>query len=49
MSGLFAMGGYGAYVWPAYGVSLVFLAAAVAGTWRAYVQAKAKLAALEKR
>ncbi|HEX4301213.1 MAG TPA: heme exporter protein CcmD [Rhizomicrobium sp.] len=48
MSGLLAMGGYAAYVWPAYGVSVLLLGAAIAATWRAYARAKAQLAALEK-
>ncbi|MEI9997111.1 MAG: heme exporter protein CcmD [Rhizomicrobium sp.] len=48
MSGFLAMGGYGAYVWPAYGVSVLLLGAAVATTVRAYARARAQLAALEK-
>ena len=48
MSTFFAMGGYGAYIWPAYGVSVLLLGAAVVMTWRAYARAKAQLAALEK-
>ena len=48
MSAFFAMGGYGAYIWPAYGVSLLLLGAAVVMTWRAYARARAQLAALEK-
>ncbi len=48
MSAFFAMGGYGAFIWPAYGASAVLLAAAIAFTWRAYAKAKAQLAALEK-
>ncbi len=48
MSGLLAMGGYAAYVWPAYGVSVLLLGAAALATWRAYARAKAQLAALEK-
>jgi heme exporter protein D len=47
VSAALAMGGYAAYVWPAYGVSLLFLAAAVVLTWRAYARARARLAALE--
>jgi heme exporter protein CcmD len=42
------MGGYSAFVWPAYGVTLVGLVALVVITWRAYDQAKARLAAVEK-
>ena len=48
MSAFFAMGGYGAYIWPAYGVSVLLLGAAIMVTWRAYARAKAQLAALEK-
>ncbi len=47
MSGALAMGGYAAYVWPAYGVSVILLGGAIAVTWRAYAKAKARLAALE--
>jgi len=42
------MGGYAAFVWPAYGVTLLGLGAIVALTWRAYRQARARLAAVEK-
>ena len=48
MSSLIDMGGYAAFVWPAYGVSLFGLGAAVLFTLRAYFSAKARLAALEK-
>ena len=48
MSAFLAMGGYGAYIWPAYGVTALLLGAAIATTWRAYARAKAQLAALEK-
>ncbi len=48
MSGFLAMGGYAAYVWPAYGATVVLLGAAVALTWRAYVRARTRLAALER-
>jgi heme exporter protein D len=48
MSAFFAMGGYGAYIWPAYGVSVLLLGAAIVMTWRAYAKARAQLAALEK-
>ena len=49
MSAMFDMGGYPAYVWPAYGVSIVGLLATIGFTWRAYVRAKARLVALEKK
>jgi heme exporter protein D len=48
MRGLLNMGGYAAFVWPAYGVSVLLLGAAAAWTWRAYRRALAQLAALEK-
>jgi heme exporter protein D len=48
VSGLLNMGGYAAFVWPAYGVSLLLLGAAALLTWRAYTRAQARLAALEK-
>jgi len=48
MSGVLTMGGYAAYVWPAYGVTGVLLAGAAFATWRAYAKARARLAALEK-
>jgi heme exporter protein D len=47
MSGFWAMGGYAAYVWPAYGISVVGLAAATLLTVRAYLRAQAQLAMLE--
>ncbi len=47
MSGFFAMGGYAQFVWPAYGVTVLLLGAAVFLTLRAYRKARAQLAALE--
>jgi heme exporter protein CcmD len=49
MEAFFAMGKYAAYVWPAYGVSVVGIGAAIAVTLSAYSRAKKKLAALEMR
>ncbi len=49
MSHFLAMGGYAVYVWPAYGISLIGLVAAVVSTLHAYGRAKASLAALEGR
>ncbi len=43
------MGGYAAYVWPAYGVSALGLGLAVLWTLKAYGAAKARLKALEER
>jgi heme exporter protein D len=45
---LLSMGGYAAFVWPAYGVSVLGLGAAIVLTLRSYARAKARLAALEK-
>lgn len=44
MSHFLAMGGYAAFVWPAYGVSVIGLVAASVLTLRAYRRAKARLA-----
>jgi heme exporter protein D len=44
-----AMGGYGAFIWPAYGVSALGLAIAVIWTLKAYGDAKTRLKALEER
>ena len=49
MSSFWAMGGYAAYVWPAYGISFVALAATAGWTVSAYRRAKAALAALESK
>ncbi len=47
MSSFWAMGGYAAYVWPAYAISLLGLAIAAVLTLRAHANARAVLAALE--
>jgi heme exporter protein CcmD len=47
MEAFFAMGKYAAYVWPAYGVSLLGLGLAVVFTLTAYARAKRHLDALE--
>ena len=47
-AGFFAMGGYAAFVWPAYGVTLVGIVAAIALSLRAYGRAKSQLKALER-
>ena len=49
MSEFLAMGGYGAYVWPAYATTLIGLGAAALATWRAYRAAQRRLAALEAK
>jgi heme exporter protein D len=48
MSDLLNMGGYAAFVWPAYAVSIVLLGGAIAWTWQSYRRARRQLAALEK-
>ena len=48
MNQFFAMGGYAAFVWPAYGVSALGLIAMVWQSWAAWRAAQKKLAALEK-
>lgn len=40
MTRFLSMGGYAAFVWPAYAVTLLGLGAAVVMTLRAYVRAK---------
>ena len=47
MSNFFAMGGYAAFIWPAYGVSALALAAMVWQSWSAWRAARKKLQALE--
>lgn len=48
MSAFFAMGGYAAFIWPAYGVSALGLLAMAWQSWAAWRAAKKKLAALER-
>ncbi len=49
MAEFFAMGGYGIYIWPAYGATTIGLGLAILLTWRAYAKARARLAVLEGR
>lgn len=49
MSDFWNMGGYAAYVWPAYGISALALAGATVWTVAAWRRAKAALASLEKK
>jgi heme exporter protein D len=49
MNGFWDMGGYGAFIWPAYSISLLALAGATVWTLAAWRRAKTTLAALEKK
>ena len=49
MSAFLHMGGYAAYVWPAYAISAGALIIATLVTLRSYRKSKARLAALEAR
>jgi heme exporter protein D len=46
-SSLLSMGGYGAYVWPAYAVALLVLAVLFISSYRAYFKAKRRLSSLQ--
>jgi heme exporter protein D len=48
MTHFFAMGGYAAYVWPAYGLSFAGIACAIALTWRSYTRARSLLEKIER-
>jgi heme exporter protein D len=48
IAGFLWMGGYAAFVWPAYGATAIGLIAALVLTLSAYKRAKTKLALLEK-
>ena len=48
MHEFFSMGGYAAFVWPAYGVTLLALGAAIAFTWSGYARARRALRGLER-
>ena len=45
----FDMGPYGAYIWPAYGISALALIAVTLWSIAAWRRAKAKLSRLEKK
>jgi len=47
MSDFFAMGGYAAYVWPAYGASVLVLAAVTLLIWRRGRELKKRLEKFE--
>ncbi len=46
MTHFFAMGGYAAFVWPAYAITFVAIAAAIFLTLGAYARAKSAVAEL---
>lgn len=48
LQAFFAMGGYGAYVWPAYAVALIVIAGMVAQTALNAHRQRERLRALEK-
>lgn len=48
MSAIFTMDQYAGFVWAAYGISVLVLAAAVIWCVRGYAQAKAEVSALEE-
>ena len=48
MNTFLAMGGYGAFIWPAYGVSALALIAMVWQSWAAWRAAKKRLEELER-
>jgi len=47
MTEFLAMGGYAAYIWPAYGITFLGIAGAIVLTVRSYLRAKSNLSALE--
>ncbi len=48
MNGFFAMGGYAAFVWPAYAVSIGVLAVMIGATLRAYGRARKQIEELSR-
>jgi heme exporter protein D len=47
VSAFFAMGGYAAFVWPAYAATFIGIGGAIVFTLRAWQRAKQRLAMLE--
>jgi heme exporter protein D len=43
-----AMGGYAAFVWPAYGLTTIVMAGLLVQTWRRYRRAQRELAELQQ-
>jgi heme exporter protein CcmD len=48
MAAFFAMGGYGGFVWPAYGASALVLIIAIAVSVQAHMQAREAVRRLEE-
>jgi heme exporter protein D len=48
VGGYLAMGGYAAFVWPAYGVALAVLGGLAIQSWRRYRQSTAMLERLQQ-
>ena len=48
MSGLLAMGGYAAFVWPAYAVSIIGLGGLIVWTLASYARAKKRAQLLDR-
>jgi len=49
MSELLDMGGYGAFIWPAYGITVLALGGVIVWAVAGWKRAKARLDVLEKR
>lgn len=49
MSSFFAMGGYGAFIWPTYGLALLTMAGLIVWTMRRHARAAKLVAELEAR
>jgi heme exporter protein D len=49
LAAYFAMGGYAAFVWPAYGLSAITLGGLAGWSWRRYRQSLAALSQLQQR
>ncbi len=49
MTAILDMGGYGAFIWPAYGITVLALGGMIVWAVAGWSRAKARLADLEKR
>ena len=49
LSAYLAMGGYGAYIWPSYGLAFVVMAGLALTSWRSLRRNEADLAALQQQ